>query len=111
MPETDGNGYGAYFLMDVSNDGTEYVGHAQINTCTPGGQFVKDCNMVLVKGHAGSKAEEDALAKYKGFLGRECTQVKFFDQRINPEISVPTRACPADKMLEPLVPLTVENKN
>ncbi len=102
--ESDGNGYGAYFLMDVSNDGTEYVGHAQVNTCTPEGQVVKDCNMVLVKGYAGSKAEEDALAKYKELLGQECAQVKFFDERTNPEISVPPRLCP--KALELLLPLS-----
>jgi hypothetical protein len=93
--ESEGNGYGAYFLMDVSNSGTEYAGHAQISTCTPQGQIVRDCNMVFVKGSSGSKAEDEATKKYKDLLLQECKQVKFFDVELNPEIKVPPRVCPA----------------
>jgi hypothetical protein len=41
------HGIGEYFFSE--NDDGNYVGHARINICTPRGQIIKQCGIVLTK--------------------------------------------------------------
>src|SRR5262249_20671152 len=107
------DGYGNLFLGPNSGNGTEYIGHGQINSCPGHGfQVVKDCNMVIIlaKDKSIEAVENEGIKRYKDFLQQACRDVKFEDINIaTNNANIAPKACPPDKQPKPLEPLVKNN--
>jgi hypothetical protein len=79
-------GFGQYFLEQKNPDGSLFIGRMQGDFCPE--RVVKECNVVLVKGEAGGKEENDALKQYGVLLAQQCKPVG---------ISAPNLSCPDSK--------------
>jgi hypothetical protein len=63
-------GFGQFFLEQKAPDGSLFLGRMRGNFCPE--RIVKECNVVLVKGEAGGKEEDDALKTHKALLAQQC---------------------------------------